>query len=123
MMDEQPAVTPDTPSIEPAQPVGDASVSSATPREPVTGRRKRRSGAPRTRVSSAFVAAVVGVLLLLLLLIFILENTETVTVNFLGAKGHLGLGVALLLSAVGGALIVAILGAARIAQLRRVKRR
>lgn len=99
--------------------------STTPPRASVTGLRRGRgrNGAPRTRVSAAFVAAVTGFLVLLLLLIFILQNTETVTINFLGAKGHLGLGVGLLLAAVGGALIVAILGGARIAQLRRARKR
>ena len=57
-------------------------------------------------------------ILLILLLIFILENTKSVTVNFLGASGQIALGVALLCAAVGGALIVALIGAARMGQLR-----
>jgi uncharacterized integral membrane protein len=48
-------------------------------------------------------------------LIFILENTQRVKVNFLGANGHLALGVALLLAAAAGALLVGIVGVARIA--------
>ncbi len=61
--------------------------------------------------------------MLILLLVFILENTESVTINFLGASGRLGLGLALLAAAVAGALIVAILGVARIAQLRKLRKR
>jgi uncharacterized integral membrane protein len=60
---------------------------------------------------------------LLLLLIFILQNGSQVSVNYLGAHGHLPLGVALLLSAVCGVLLVVLAGAARISQLRTVARR
>jgi uncharacterized integral membrane protein len=56
--------------------------------------------------------------------VFILENTQSVEISFFGASGHLPLGVALLLAAIGGALLTGIVGAARIVQLRRhVKRR
>ncbi|WP_216216266.1 lipopolysaccharide assembly protein LapA domain-containing protein [Amycolatopsis aidingensis] len=77
----------------------------------------------RTRISAAWVTAIVGALVLILLLIFILQNQDGVTVTFLGLSGSLPLGVALLLAAVAGALLVALLGAARILQLRRRFRR
>ena len=78
---------------------------------------------PRTRTSVTFQALIAGVVVLVLLLIFILENTESVRINYLGAKGNLSLGIALLLAAAGGALLVAIVGAARIGQLRLHERR
>ena len=62
-------------------------------------------------------------MLLILLLIFILENTQSLKISYFGASGHVALGVALLLAAVGGALVVGILGAARIAQVRRHAKR
>jgi uncharacterized integral membrane protein len=60
---------------------------------------------------------------LLLLLIFILENGRKVPVTYFGATGHLPLGVALLLAAVLGILLVVIPGTARIVQLRITARR
>jgi uncharacterized integral membrane protein len=78
---------------------------------------------PRTRVSAAFSGAIAGAIVLILLLIFILENTKSVKVSYFGAGGHLALGVALLLAAVGGGLLVGLLGAARIAQVRRHAKR
>ncbi|MGH2833933.1 MAG: lipopolysaccharide assembly protein LapA domain-containing protein [Solirubrobacteraceae bacterium] len=56
---------------------------------------------------------------LILLLIFILENTQQVKISYLGATGHLALGIALLLAAAAGALLTALIGGARILQLRR----
>ena len=60
---------------------------------------------------------------LVLLLIFILQNSRTVQISYLGAHGHLPLGVALLLAAILGTLLVVIPGTARILQLRITARR
>jgi uncharacterized integral membrane protein len=73
---------------------------------------------PRSRMGGLWVAAVVFALVLLLLLIFVLENGQRAEVSFFGARGHLPMGVALLLAAVFGVLLVALPGTARIVQLR-----
>lgn len=72
----------------------------------------------RTRASAAWVAAAMFAVILLLLLIFILQNGHTVAISFFGARGHLPLGVALLLTAVLGVLLASIPGTVRIVQLR-----
>jgi uncharacterized integral membrane protein len=77
----------------------------------------------RTRVGGVWVASGLFALVLLLLLIFILQNGTKVDIKFFGASGHLPLGVALLLAAVLGVLLVALPGSARIIQLRRTARR
>lgn len=77
----------------------------------------------RTRVSGAWVALFFFAIVLLLLLIFILQNGKPVDVSYFGAHGHLPLGVALLLAAVCGVLLVAFAGTARIVQLRATARR
>jgi uncharacterized integral membrane protein len=77
----------------------------------------------RTRISGLWVSVGFFAVVLLLLLIFILQNGTKVDVSYMGAHGHLPLGVALLLSAVCGVLLVVLAGAARISQLRAVARR
>jgi len=77
----------------------------------------------RTRVGGMWVASALFALVLLLLLIFILENGQRVNIGYFGAHGHLPLGVALLLAAVLGVLLVVIPGTGRIVQLRIVARR
>jgi lipopolysaccharide assembly protein A len=77
----------------------------------------------RTRMSGVWIAAIAFAVVLLLLLIFILENNHTVDVSYFGAHGHIPLGVALLLAAVFGVLLVALPGTARIIQLRGTARR
>jgi uncharacterized integral membrane protein len=77
----------------------------------------------RTRISGLWVSVGFFAVVLLLLLIFILQNGTKVDISYMGAHGHLPLGVALLLSAVCGVLLVVLAGAARISQLRAVARR
>jgi uncharacterized integral membrane protein len=74
---------------------------------------------PRTRTARAHNALIAGAIVLILLLVFILENTQSVKISYFGAGFHMPLGVALLLAAIGGALLVGMVGTARIMQLRR----
>ncbi len=108
---ERPA-TPAAPGAPPATEVGapDPHGASAAARPGAVTR-------GRTRISAAFLGVCTAIVLLIVLLIFILENTESVKINFLGASGRVSLGVALLIAAVGGALVSGALGAARIVQL------
>ena len=71
-----------------------------------------------TRTSGTWIAVIVATVILVFLLIFILANLTPVTVSFLGMSGELPLGVALLFASISGALLVALVGAARILQLR-----
>ncbi len=71
-----------------------------------------------TRTAAVWVAVAVGLTVLVLLIIFILQNQDQVLVRFLGMQGSLALGVALLIAAVGGGILVALAGGARIIQLR-----
>ena len=77
----------------------------------------------RTRTSGIWMAVGFFAVILLLLLIFILQNGTQVSVSYLGMHGHLPLGVAMLLAAVCGVLLVVLAGAARIGQLRTTARR
>ena len=77
----------------------------------------------RTRVSGVWVGLILSAVVLLFLLIFILQNNDPVRISFLGASGTLPTGVALLLAAIAGVLLVAIPGTGRILQLRRAARR
>jgi uncharacterized integral membrane protein len=74
---------------------------------------------PKTRTARAHNALIAGAVVLILLLVFILENTRNVKISYFGAGFTMPLGVALLLAAIGGALLVGIVGTARIVQLRR----
>jgi lipopolysaccharide assembly protein A len=77
----------------------------------------------RTRIGGAWLASALFALVLLFLLIFILQNGNKVEISYLGLHGHLPLGVALLLAAVLGVVLVVIPGTGRILQLRATARR
>ncbi|MEH0821445.1 lipopolysaccharide assembly protein LapA domain-containing protein [Micromonospora sp. CPCC 205714] len=77
----------------------------------------------RSRIGDLWIVAVVFAIVLLLLLIFVLQNGQRAEVTFLGVHVALPLGVALLLAAVVGVLLVALPGTARIVQLRMRARR
>ena len=81
------------------------------------------STVPRTRTAGLWIASVLFAVVLLLLLIFILQNGQRAEVSFFGAHAHPPVGVALLLAAVFGILLVALPGTARIVQLRLLARR
>ena len=74
-------------------------------------------------MGTVWFAAASFAVVVVLLLIFILENSRKVQISYLGAHGHLPLGVALLFAAVLGILLVVIPGTARIIQLRITARR
>ncbi|MEO6083152.1 MAG: lipopolysaccharide assembly protein LapA domain-containing protein [Umezawaea sp.] len=76
-----------------------------------------------TRISGTWVAVIVAIFVLIFLLVFILQNLTDVTITFLAGSFTLPLGVSLLFAAIAGALLVALIGAARITQLRRQTKR
>lgn len=77
----------------------------------------------RTRTSAAYIGIAVSVLFLILLIIFIAQNNRKVPLHFFGASGNVSEALAILGSAVAGAVIVLLIGTARIVQLRLNTRR
>jgi uncharacterized integral membrane protein len=81
------------------------------------------AGSHRTRAGTVWVAITAFMVVLAVLLIFVLQNSGSVHVRFLGAHGTMSLAVAMLFSAVAGALLVALASGVRVLQLRRTARR
>jgi uncharacterized integral membrane protein len=82
----------------------------------------RTTKVARTRVSASWTAVVVAAFLLVLLIIFVAQNTQRSSVNFLWLHGTAPAAVVILIAAAVGALVVVIVGVARILQLRRAAR-
>jgi uncharacterized integral membrane protein len=99
-------------------PPHDTPAHSQPPAPQPPRQRLRSHKVRRTRISGAWTSVAAFAVVLLLLLIFILQNSHTVDVSYLGAHGHLPLGVTMLLAAVFGVLLIALPGTARIIQLR-----
>jgi uncharacterized integral membrane protein len=90
----------------------------------VEGPAGQETRAPRsTRASRVWIGLAAFAVVLALLIVFIAENSQRVKVSFLGASGHLALGLALLIAAVAGAVVALLAGTTRIVQLRREVRR
>jgi uncharacterized integral membrane protein len=66
---------------------------------------------------------ITAALFVILLVVFIAENTANASIHFLGFNGHVPLGLTILISAIIGLLIAAVLGSIRIMQLRRTLKR
>jgi uncharacterized integral membrane protein len=71
-----------------------------------------------TRAGMVWAAVATALAVMVLLIVFILQNQDYVQVRYFGLEGAVPLGIALVIAAVGGGILVAVAGAARIIQLR-----
>jgi lipopolysaccharide assembly protein A len=85
--------------------------------------RAGRRSLPSSRVSTVWITVCAIAIVLLALIVFLLQNTQRTTVSFLWMEGSAPVAVTLLIAAVAAALITALVGTVRIAQLRRLSRR
>jgi len=81
------------------------------------------TGVPPSRAGRLWMGLLPALIFLILMLVFIFQNLHNVKISFFTASGSFPLALALVLAAVGGALIVLCLGSIRILQLRRTVRR
>ena len=99
------------------------------PREPDQASTPAPGGEPErdvrrlTRAGATWVAVSAALVLLVLLIVFMLQNPTRVDIDYFGMAASIPLGMAMLIAAVAGGILVAIAGAARILQLRRAARR
>ncbi len=76
-----------------------------------------------TRTKSAWVGVIVGAIVLILLLVFILQNLDEQSTRLFFWTVNLPQGISLLIAAIAGALITAVIGGARMFQVRRAVRK
>jgi uncharacterized integral membrane protein len=111
---EGPATDPGIPTVQAAPEA--PTVPTAQPEKPAPAVRRSRSG-------GLWTGLILSAIVLIFLLVFILQNQDSVRITFLWFGGSLPVGVALLLAAIAGLLLVAIPGGVRMTQLRRAARR
>lgn len=102
----------------PGEPLRSDSEALAGPAAPIGGPKARR-----TRTGAIWTAVVTAIVLLVLLIVFIAQNQDPVTLRYLGFEGSVNLGLALFIAAVSGAAVVAVVGVARLVQLRALAHR
>ncbi|WP_251039505.1 lipopolysaccharide assembly LapA domain-containing protein [Arthrobacter sp. ISL-72] len=107
------------PGTEPGREVG-TGLPTYDPTAPAVPRNTEPAAEDRrvTRAGMVWAAVATALVLMVLLIVFILQNQDYVQVRFFGLEGAVSLGVALFIAAVGGGVLVALAGAARIIQLR-----
>lgn len=82
-------------------------------------RKDGRADSTRTVAGGTWIALIVGALLLIALLVFILQNQSVAEINILPWTFEIPAGIAYLLCAVVGALIMAMVGGVRMFEYRR----
>jgi uncharacterized integral membrane protein len=113
---------PGTPGAAQGRP-GDPPTEGESPVGGETPRTRTRDPLRGSRTSGIWVAVVALVVLLTLLAVFVLQNTQQVSVSFLGWTGEAPLAATLLIATASGLLIAVAAGSLRILQLRRRVRR
>lgn len=108
--------------ISPGVPVPGKDTTSVV-NQPATKKPEPKS-TPKPRKKSSVVGftwifAFLGLMLLIFLLVFVLQNLQRVEMTIFTWTTSYPLGVGLLLAAIAGALIMALIGSVRIIQLRR----
>lgn len=127
-MTQSPEDYPQGPTYDPATP------DYGTPPPPQTGptesdapvaddreeaRRRALDDVKHTRTRAAWVGLIVGAVITLMLLIFIVQNLDSQRIDLFFWNVKLPLGVSLLIAAILGAVITAIVGSLRMLQVRR----
>ncbi|MET3961544.1 putative integral membrane protein [Marmoricola sp. OAE513] len=112
--------------VPPAHPVAPESETVDVAEAPAPPRRSgldSHGRVKRTRAATAWASAVALALVMILFVIFVVQNSRSITIDFLWMNGRISTAAALLIAAVAGSLLVGIPAAVRIGQLRRSLRR
>ncbi|WP_422116775.1 lipopolysaccharide assembly protein LapA domain-containing protein [Brachybacterium sp. UNK5269] len=130
----------DDPTRPTGSPTADAPLTGAPgpapqrPADPTTGRRAaERPSAPSPaeqtsepatepatgggKTAGLWIALILGAIVLVLLLIFVIQNDQSARFMYFSAEFDLPLGVAMLLAAIAGALVMALVGSVRMIQM------
>ncbi|GAA1309573.1 LapA family protein [Brachybacterium tyrofermentans] len=75
--------------------------------------------APRSggKTAGLWISLILGAIVLVLLLIFVIQNSQSASFEYFNATFDLPLGVAMLLAAIAGALVMALVGSVRMFQM------
>ncbi|EFQ83325.1 hypothetical protein HMPREF0063_11598 [Aeromicrobium marinum DSM 15272] len=112
---------PSDPASAPDAPASDARPSDDRPaRRPGLDDKGR---VKRTRAGTVWFATVVLAVVMVAFVVFVVQNSQSVTVEYFGWSGDFSLAATVLIAAVAGALLVGIPAGVRIAQLRHALRR
>ena len=118
---EAPSSAP-APSAE-AEPAAGQSETELTPAAQPKQQKRAHQNVKGSVAGSTWAALIIGALLLILLLVFILQNQTEAQLVFFGWEWSFPIGIGMLIAAIAGALIMAMVGIVRMTQLRRQVKR
>ncbi|AHI03313.1 LapA family protein [Corynebacterium falsenii] len=95
-------------------------VGASNEKKPAKNEKRKVKGSV---AGTTWVSLTVGLLLLILLIVFILQNQQKVELQLFAWTMNFPIGVGMLIAAIVGALIMVIVGGARIMQLRKQVKR
>jgi len=120
---EAPTAPGASPTEQEARTSPDGRRAAAPPTEPGRERPGGREAEPETdprsggKTAGLWISLILGAIVLILLLIFIIQNNVPTHFEYFTAQFQLPLGVAMLLAAIAGALIMALVGSVRMFQM------
>lgn len=108
----------------PASKTQESATQTTSPQPKKNKAQKNKSKQPATKVEGSlaggtWTALIVGAILLILLLVFIVQNSDKATLQLFAWQWNFPIGVGMLIAAIAGALIMALVGGVRMAQLRK----
>lgn len=114
---EAPSSAP-TPSAAAEPAAGQSDIELAEAAQPEQHKRAHQN-VKGSVAASTWAALIIGALVLILLLVFILQNQTEAQLVFFGWEWSFPIGIGMLIAAIAGALIMAMVGIVRMTQLRR----
>ena len=69
------------------------------------------------KTAGMWIGLILGAIILVMLLIFVLQNNQTAGFQYFATEFDLPLGIAMLLAAIAGALVMALVGSVRMMQM------
>lgn len=118
---EAPSSDP-VPSAEAEPAAGQSDIELAPATQPEQQKRAHQN-VKGSVAASTWAALIIGALVLILLLVFILQNQTESQLVFFGWEWSFPIGIGMLIAAIAGALIMAMVGIVRMTQLRRQVKR
>lgn len=107
----------ESPSAEPARPADAPTGRPATERPAPAEPTPEVPAGGGGKTAGVWIGLILGAIVLVLLLIFVIQNNQTARFDYFSAQFDLPLGVAMLLAAIAGALIMALVGSVRMFQM------
>ncbi|WP_058235865.1 LapA family protein [Devriesea agamarum] len=112
-----PATSNPQPTAEPSPTSARRSTAAPAPAPKVKASPESADHQGGGKTAAVWISLIIGAVILVLLLVFIIQNSASTQFTYFSAQFSLPLGVAMLLAAIAGALVMALVGSVRMLQM------